>query len=520
MAVTSYVSIYILSQAIIQGLATPEVAVVPAKDANHSQPVLIKLHRESVPVKRKGKVVSFKTSYAGLINVGSSAQQFSVVFDTGSGHVVLPSAECVSESCLAHQTYNMHASKDAVALNADSNPVPENELCDQLTIAYGTGEVTGEFVRDRVCLGPATGDRSEQPCTEMHLVMAVEMSPQPFKNFKFDGIIGLGLSSLAISPEFSFFDALTRGSLGHSNLVVPHFGVFLAGDDSEIAIGGHNPLRLAEPLSWVPVASPELGYWQLDIVAVRVGGLELDVCKDGGCRGVVDTGTSHLGIPSPYDVEMGSLLSRPATDLDNCRLVDAPTLEFELSHGFKLTLHPEDYMRRLPLRDDMVISSGKGVTRKSEEVKVEAEKQASVSAPIGSGKTGSSTNAGSGLSCRPKIVPVNMPAPLGPKLFILGEPLLQRYYTTFDWGKRRVGFGRAAHAQVTDDGLPSEAAETLLIQRGLNMRRGGQAIRDGSTEESQIANFDYDSDSDDESLYLLQVTLLVHTRRFPAATRP
>ena len=29
--------------------------------------------------------------------------------------------------------------------------------------------------------------------------------------------------------------------------------------------------------------------------------LRLEVCTDGTCRGVLDTGTSHLGVPAPYD---------------------------------------------------------------------------------------------------------------------------------------------------------------------------------------------------------------------------
>ena len=39
----------------------------------------------------------------------------------------------------------------------------------------------------------------------------------------------------------------------------------------------------------------------IPILAVRLDGQELEVCKDGTCRGVVDTGTSHLGVPGPFD---------------------------------------------------------------------------------------------------------------------------------------------------------------------------------------------------------------------------
>merc|ERR1719389_778356 len=75
--------------------------------------------------------------------------------------------------------------------------------------------------------------------------------------------------------------------------------------------------------------------------------------------------------------------------------------------------------------------------------------------------------------CRPRLMPVNMPAPLGPKLFILGEPVLHRYYTVFDWAGPRVGFGVANSkrnnmdkTQITDrvGELPKDV-EVYLMQR-------------------------------------------------------
>merc|ERR1740124_1515787 len=108
-------------------------------------------------------------------------------------------------------------------------------------------------------------------CTFPHFytrVTAVEMSTQPFKSFLFDGIIGLGLASLALSEEFSFFHMMS------GRLPSPQFGVFLtdgeAGEQSEIAFGGYNSQKILEPLAWSPVAKSDLGYWQVKIVAVRI----------------------------------------------------------------------------------------------------------------------------------------------------------------------------------------------------------------------------------------------------------
>jgi len=37
---------------------------------------------------------------------------------------------------------------------------------------------------------------------------------------------------------------------------------------------------------------------------------------------------------------------------------------------------------------------------------------------------------------------MDLPAPIGPKLFILGEPILRKYYTVYDSSAPpRIGFG-------------------------------------------------------------------------------
>lgn len=404
-----------------------------------AEPYLVELRRESVPVRRKGEIVSHKTSYSGVVSVGIGAQtpqEFRMVFDTGSGHLVLPSSECHSESCQLHAKYNMSHSTSATPINVDGSTVPEGDLCDQVKIGFGTGSLTGEFVRETVCLGAASvGNAGDRVCTELNVVMAVEMSTTPFKNFKFDGIVGLGLSVLALAPEFSFFNMLTQGK----KLGAPHFGVYLTdgeGDTSEIAIGGHNPARLQAPLSWSPVAAPELGYWLVDIIAFRIGGVEMDFCKDGSCRGIMDTGTSHLGIPAPHDKSVTELLTRDAGDLSDCRDVSAPVIEIEIK-GLNITLDPDNYMRPLPLAAGVSVGTSKGVALPSQ-VSVSTTPPPSLVKADGQAVE---------RYCRPRLMPVNLPAPVGPHLFILGEPVLQRYYTVFDWAGQNVGMALSTSSQ-------------------------------------------------------------------------
>eukprot|EP00747_Dinoflagellata_sp_TGD_P166444 gnl/TRDRNA2_/TRDRNA2_189234_c0_seq1.p1 gnl/TRDRNA2_/TRDRNA2_189234_c0~~gnl/TRDRNA2_/TRDRNA2_189234_c0_seq1.p1 ORF type:complete len:542 (-),score=106.74 gnl/TRDRNA2_/TRDRNA2_189234_c0_seq1:142-1767(-) len=409
------------------------------------EPYVVKLRRESVPMHREGTVVSHKTSYSGLISVGSpQPQSFRVVFDTGSSHIVLPSSTCKSESCIVHQRYNISKSETAESINLDGTPVKPGDLCDVVTLGYGTGKVTGEFVRDKICLG--SGHEERGPCVKGGVVTATEMSTQPFKAFGFDGIIGMGLSALALRPEFSFFDTLVSGGVVNS----PTFGVFLAeedeGDEPEIALGGHNHKRVMESFAWSPVVMAELGHWQVEIVAFRVNGVAMDFCKDGSCRGVVDTGTSHLAIPAPYDGHIASELTVNAGGVEDCRHVEAPLVEIELKGGKTLTLYPENYMQRVPVAESMVedvvsmAHTGANVSKSKRRVIAASPAMMSLMSQDGDqeGEDESPKNI-----CLPRLMPSKLPPPLGPHLFILGEPVLHRYYTVFNWKEKSVGFALA-----------------------------------------------------------------------------
>jgi len=566
-------------------LQKPGIALVSGTQEGRvaaGKPHVIVLRRETVPIYRRGKIVFFKTSYSGVLSVGLPPQDFRVVFDTGSGHVVLPATECYSEACTVpgRRRYNQTDSHSSIPINSDGSFVHEGELSEQVTIGFGTGEITGEFARDTVCFGAtrtadekekgeamATADKAHAEnveiesqkgalqsaevdyspiCVEMNLIVAVDMSTQPFKTFQFDGILGLSLPGLAMNRNFSAFDMLVRSGLAAQ----PQFGVFLTegeeGEDSEVAFGGVDPRRVLEPLTWSKVPMSDLGYWQVRIKAVRIDGEELDVCRDGTCRGVVDTGTSHLGIPAPFDKDFEKRLQTDAGDLLDCRHAKAPMIEIELFEEKVLTLYPFNYMRRLPLREGVTVGSAQGVvlepTKEAETAKstatppdaAEAATQlnaavanpdASIAANVtdaplqapASGDEASSAKAKEPLEaeakrseqgphtqrqespaaasiqasplpeteqpikrhCSPRLMAVRLPEPLGPKLFILGEPLLHRYYTVYDWENQQVGFALANNRWNRMDPkeiaeakgiLPSEV-DMLLMQKTVKVTR-------------------------------------------------
>merc|ERR1719409_14146 len=116
--------------------------------------VTIPLEKQYVPVIRNGKTVMHKTAYFGTISLGVPvAQDFTVVFDTGSAHLFVPSSKCRSEPCLGHRTYERSKSQSAVDIDHDGHETQlDAEERDEVAISYGTGEIEGEFVREMVCM--------------------------------------------------------------------------------------------------------------------------------------------------------------------------------------------------------------------------------------------------------------------------------------------------------------------------------------------------------------------------------
>jgi hypothetical protein len=390
--------------------------------------VTIPLSKQYVPVNRNNRTVMYKTAYFGTIFVGLPAQSFTVVFDTGSGHFFVPSSKCRSEPCSTHKAYVREKSDSAVDIDHDGNAVNSTgEDRDQVAIAFGTGEVVGEFARETVCLSDHTGDPPETAlqnveCTRVRVVLATEMTAEPFRAFEFDGVLGLGLESLAVDPEFSFFEQMSRT---HNGPMEPLFGVFISKEDrtpSEISFGGTDARRMAEDLRWAPVHQPELGYWQLAVRRITVGGEALDLCEEGGCVAIADTGTSLLGAPKQIAQHLHWLLARKVEDNPSeidCTQHPGPEIVFDLG-TVELVLGPEVYSRPAGLR---VINNKTNETQ---------------------------------LICRASLLPVDEGPSLGPKAWILGEPALRKYYSAYDWQRKRIGFAQAVQPEEPGSGtLPT-----------------------------------------------------------------
>merc|ERR1719215_310604 len=199
-------------------------------------------------------------------------------------------------------------------------------------------------------------------------------------------MIGLSLSALAIQPHFHFLSRLGMEGLQS------HFGFYVSDDahNAEITFGGHDQTRLESGLKWVPVAAPDLGHWFVDVIKVTVGDQDVGMCGENKpCRGLVHTSSPKIVVPADISENlMSSLNSERSGQSQSCSF---PELSFHLKDGLVLKLQAEDYV---------------------------------------------------GPGCKAEVITHHLGVDQsgGAALIMLGEPMLRRYYTVFDWEKESVAF--------------------------------------------------------------------------------
>ncbi|KAH7332480.1 hypothetical protein KP509_20G089600 [Ceratopteris richardii] len=118
--------------------------------------------------------------YYGEIAIGTPPQYFTVIFDTGSANLWVPSSKCVlSLACYMHPRYK---SSQSSTYKVDGS---------QCNIRYGSGAVYVFLSQDTVNVGDLT-------VTSQKFMEATREPGLTFLLAKFDGILGLGFQEIAV----------------------------------------------------------------------------------------------------------------------------------------------------------------------------------------------------------------------------------------------------------------------------------------------------------------------------------
>jgi len=400
----------------------------PDHTPKYMQPTFrLPLIPQILPTKKVGSSPK-KARYASIM-LGNPRKEFKVLLDTGSAHLIIPGQKCKSTACEMHTRFIVSDSTTAKEINVDGSDATRFNR-DQMSVSFGRGEVTGTLAKDEICIPldsshtnnhPAilesanhTIEKAKEFCVPLHFLTAEEMSDEPFTRFEFDGVMGMSLKGLAQTPKFNFPHMLASGhflleddsQVQGSDHVQNVFAVYLAKNDdkSQVHFGGWDSELLTSEISWTPVARPELGYWTTRITDVKADGVSLPLCQKEDCYAVFDSGTS--GIAAPGDAVS---FMRDQLDPHFYKAYD-PTFGSCNKHGDFDILEVS-----LEGTQEKLVFSANDLARPKTIIDNTTE------------------------ACQASIFQINMPPPLGPNIFILGEPVLQKYYTIFDVENERVG---------------------------------------------------------------------------------
>ncbi|XP_059072991.1 aspartic proteinase A1 isoform X2 [Cryptomeria japonica] len=239
--------------------------------------------------------------YYGEIGIGTPPQKFTVIFDTGSSNLWVPSSKChFSLACYFHSRYKSSKS---------STYQEDGESCE---IQYGSGSISGFLSKDDVTVGKLV---------VKHQVFA-ETTHEPGLTFllsKFDGILGLGFKEIAVDDVVPVWYNMVNQSLVQE----PVFSFWMnrnadEEEGGEIVFGGINSKRFKGKHTFVPVTKQ--GYWQFDMGDFLIGNESTGFCA-GGCAAIVDSGTSLLGGPSGIIAQINHAIGASGIVSQECKTV-------------------------------------------------------------------------------------------------------------------------------------------------------------------------------------------------------
>jgi len=266
--------------------------------------------------------------YFADVAIGTPAQKFKVVMDTGSSNLWVPGANCKSIACFVHTKFQ--ASKSSTY---EANGT-------KFSIQYGSGSLVGVFDKDDVTLGDMT----------IKGQIFAESTQEPGLAFvagRFDGILGLGFPAIAVGGVSPVFDNMFQQGLVKQNLFAFWLNRDLNGQSvgGEITFGGLDPAHYDTPITYAPLTAET--YWQFEVDALTIGGATVS----SKFQAIADSGTSLLAGPVAVITKIqkaigATPLARGEYTVDCASLDSLPDVTFVIN-GKEFSLSPQDYVLKI-----------------------------------------------------------------------------------------------------------------------------------------------------------------------------
>ncbi|VEU21076.1 DEKNAAC101959 [Brettanomyces naardenensis] len=263
--------------------------------------------------------------YFTEIQLGTPAQTFKVILDTGSANLWVPSNDCSSLACYLHTKYDHEQSSSYKANGTD------------FSIQYGSGSMKGYISQDLLQLGDLTIPKQD-------FAEATEEPGLAFAFGKFDGILGLAYDTISVDHVVPpVYNAINSKLLDE-----PQFSFYL-GDSSKgteeggvATFGGVDKSKFSGKITWLPVRRK--AYWEVKFDGIGLGDEYAPLENHGAA---IDTGTSLIVLPSQLaevlNSEIGAEKSWSGQYTVDCEKRESlPDLTLTFA-GYNFTLTPFDY---------------------------------------------------------------------------------------------------------------------------------------------------------------------------------
>nr|GMD07312.1 aspartic proteinase A1-like isoform X1 [Ipomoea batatas] len=190
-------------------------------------------------------------------HIGSPPQKFTVIFDTGSSNLWVPSSKCYfSIACYFHSKYKSSKSSTYTKIGTSCS------------ITYGSGSISGFLSQDNVGVGDLVVKDQ----------VFIETTKEPSLTFvlaKFDGLLGLGFQEISVEDVVPVWYNMVEQGL---------------------------------------VDEPVFSFWLNRDTNAEEGGF----CE-GGCAAIVDSGTSLLTGPTTIVTEINHAIGAEGVVSTECK---------------------------------------------------------------------------------------------------------------------------------------------------------------------------------------------------------
>lgn len=252
--------------------------------------------------------------YYGEVDIGTPAQTFKVIFDTGSSNLWVPSSQCKTIACFLKSKFD-HTKSSTYTANGTA-----------FNITYGSGGVDGFWSKDSVTLGGLT-------TTNSFVGEATKLQGLSFTVAKFDGILGFAWPAISIDSVNPIFVDMWEQKLVSDN----SFAFFLTSKagvtGSTLILGGYDPQYASSDFKYYDVSMD--AWWVLKSGGIDFNGTHYDLDNV-----IVDTGTSVLVGPTDIIKEITANIPQAP---DCSTITTLPDITFTLG-GDQYTLSPTDYI--------------------------------------------------------------------------------------------------------------------------------------------------------------------------------